>query len=125
MPSDFKIHVQGPDAQKVAAGLSDLIEKQLGERPDQEAQGTARTDVKSIDPVALAAVILSVPATLLTVRDLLSRAKKKKDVDGFIRQAIEYHSQNPDSEIRITLPDGSSVNLQKADSTRLLDAANE
>jgi len=128
--SDFKILVQGPEAEETAGELAELIKKEFGHEPGME-KGTAAEPGpgKKVDPnliaagASLAAVILSIPASLLTVRDLLSRPKKKKQIDMIIQWDKDRHGNNPGVNISISPPEGVSVNLRMAETSAIMDAA--
>jgi hypothetical protein len=119
----FKLHIEGPRASEAEKELSALIENEFGQRPTRMADQKLNADTQKVDPVSVAALVLSVPATIVAVNDLIERVKKKKATDRLIQWAQDYHKKNPDVIITITTPEGTSFELCKAESVDILDAA--
>jgi hypothetical protein len=117
---DFKLYIEGEDAEERAWELANLIEKELGQQPNWEQQKPphVKEKVKAVEPISVAALILSIPSVLLAALDLVDRLKKKKKVDLL----IQWAKDNP-GEISIRTPEGTVIQLQNADSGKILDAA--
>ena len=120
MPQDtFKLQIEGPDAEDTANRLSELIEKKLGQKPSrtipEKPKGVVRTD-----PLAVAAIILAIPSALLAIRDLRDRSPKKETVEVIINFGDKEHKKNPETNITITVPKGSTVKLHMAEADDIL-----
>jgi hypothetical protein len=126
--STFKLHIEGPNASEAEKELSSLIEDEFGQRPIRMAdQKPNANDHKVVDTLSVAlsvtSLILSVPAAIVAVSDLIERVKKKKVTDRLIQWAQEYYEKNPNTAITITTPEGTSFELRKAETVDILDAA--
>jgi tetratricopeptide (TPR) repeat protein/CHAT domain-containing protein len=120
--SNFKLGVEGEKAEETAKDLSDFLKNELGWEPVRELQEvhSTRNMERAVDPLALAAVILALPSAVLAALDIVERMKKKKDIDKLIQWA-----KNQPGKITIITPEGTAIQLQKADSGNILDAANK
>jgi hypothetical protein len=120
----FKLCIEGPEAEERAKELSSFIEKEFGERPVQQSKEKLqqRERFRSVDPLALAAIVLAVPSALLAATDLVARMKKKGKIDALIQWAKE---QRHEGSVTIIAPDGTAVHLHKTNSGEILDAASE
>ncbi len=129
--NNFKLHIEGPDAEEAAKKMSELIENEFGQKPvritpeQREIIPDQGDDVAKIDPAAIAALILTIPSALLAVRDLSERFRKKESVDLMIRVAGELRENYPSMNISITAPKGVTVKLDMAKSEDILSAASE
>jgi hypothetical protein len=91
------IQLDGPSAANVQAASRTLQEitrswgHPANEAPVTAAQATG--DDKLIDPVSLAALILSIPSTALAVMDLTDRIRKRKRATELIDHARQLASQ--------------------------------
>ncbi|MDM8539508.1 hypothetical protein QUF75_02930 [Desulfococcaceae bacterium HSG7] len=122
--NNLKFNIQGPQAQTVAQELAAMIDQTF----DHSAQITKpplakTTDNTKADPVAIAALVIAIPSAVLAVVDLVQRPKKKSKADHVIDFAQRQHSQNPQTGITITMPNGVSMNLDQMDSNTLIDLA--
>lgn len=122
--STFKLYIEGPNASEAEKELVSVIENEFSQKPTRMAdQKLNADDHKVVDPLSVAALVLSVPATIVSVVDLIERVKKKKATDRLIQWAQDYHEKNPDTVITITTPEGTSFELRKAETVDILDAA--
>ena len=81
--SELELCLKGPDAERLAAELSDFMAAELGVRPRRSAAAKPPADavMRSVDPVAVAGLILSIPGAVLATADLAERLEVKKKVD--------------------------------------------
>jgi hypothetical protein len=127
---DFKIIVEGPQARTAAEELAAAVKQAFGihTRPapvqTETVQESHRLDPAMISAVTgAAALVLSLPAATLQVLDAVDRIKKRKQVETLIQAAQKLREADPGIEIRITLPDGTRIELRRADPNHLLDPA--
>jgi hypothetical protein len=120
MASDFKFNIAGPGAEEIAKELADNIEKEFGRRPESLSaeSSSLRGITRSIDPVALAAIIVAVPSAILATADLVARMKKKDKMDKLLDWLNDKKVN-----VTITSPDGTTIKLDAAGSKNILDAA--
>ncbi len=72
--------IEGEDAEIAAKEIGEIINEQFGYQPEVKISNgpTETPDKKIIDPVALSALILAIPGTVLTVLDITDRIRKRK-----------------------------------------------
>jgi hypothetical protein len=74
----FKLHIEGPRALEAEKELSALIENEFGQKPTRMADQKLNADThKVVDPLSVATLVLSVPATIVAVSDLIERVKRR------------------------------------------------
>lgn len=94
------ISVEGGSADTVAAARETLqtLARQWGrdltDEPPPDTTGTAGGDGKAIDPVALAALLVSLPSAALAVADLADRITKRRRARQLIDQARQLSTQH-------------------------------
>lgn len=105
---NFTLCIQGEGAEERAKVLADFIEKEFGSRPRpvRQAKGISPGKIvtRSAELLAVAAVVLAVPAAILSAVDLADRIKKKKKTDSLIQWVKEHPG-----EVTITYPGFQSV----------------
>jgi hypothetical protein len=86
------------------------------------AAGTSQDDRKVIDPVSLAALVLSFPSAVLAVQDLADRIRKRRRAKELIDQAQQLAAQ----QVTVSLTSqGRTVELRTLNPDQLLDLAGE
>jgi hypothetical protein len=116
------IQLQGATAENVEAARQNLEAlthswgQGLAEAPAKkpEVAGPARDDDKVIDPISLAALIVSIPSAVLAAADLADRIQKRHRAKELIDQAeqlavqqvtVSLISQNNRVELNTLTPD--------------------
>ena len=94
--ADLKIIIAGSQleaaAEKLSAALAgDGDAPAISRLPPSELPEAAR---KVIDPIALANLIISIPAALLAVADLVDRMRKRKRAQAVIDAAKQVRDEN-------------------------------
>jgi hypothetical protein len=102
--------VEGKDAEENARRLAAYIRQEWGVTPAIQSFKPEMDNFRGVDPVALVAIVLSIPSVILAALDLADRIKKKKKVD----QLLEWGKKN---KIPLTLrrPDGTIIHLHNAE----------
>jgi hypothetical protein len=122
--ADLQIIIAGSQfeaaAQKLSAALAgDGDVPAISRLQPSELPETAR---KVIDPIALASLILSIPAALLTVADLVDRMRKRKRAQAVIDAAKQVRDENGVS-VSIVLLEGAVRRLDGLTADELLEEA--
>lgn len=84
----LELAITGPDATQAAEALEDILTQETDLRPKRhlkppiQAQGE-----KVIDPVAVAALVVSIPCGILAVIDLADRIRKRQKAKALTEKA--------------------------------------
>ncbi len=127
---EIQILIQGEDAEAVAREMAGLIRETLGHETQPRAlqPGEAGRDVK-IDSgtigaiTGIAALVMSIPSTMLTVMDIKERLERKKQADKLIRDAQNIQEQHPSTIIRVRGGKDGTVRIETIDGNTLIDIA--
>ncbi|MBI3269774.1 MAG: hypothetical protein HYZ53_12180 [Planctomycetes bacterium] len=123
---DVRFQIQGEDAEAVAGELSEQIRGLFGESPARSSggvsPGAAREGGKGVDPVAVAALVLSIPGAILATMDLAQRLQAAERVRKLIAWAKE-RLPRAKAKIDFLPPAGGAQPLQAVDAGAILDAA--
>lgn len=123
--SQFKLHISGEKADIVAEKIAAIVEDNLQTRPTiQQVHKQERHGMRGVDPVALAALILAIPATILATMDVLERMRKKSQAEKLLEQIEQVTQKYPRISVHLEAPDGSYIDIRRENSGKLLDAAN-
>ena len=122
----FYLQISGSRDPQLAGELVAILKNELdfeaevvsADRASEIPEGT-----RAVDPVAVASLILAIPATILTVWDLVERVQKRKKLEGVIEQIGEIAGKNPKLAVKLTFPDGRVLDIRHADPNQILDAA--
>ncbi len=83
--ANVRIHIDGPEAETGASEIADFLNENLAARVASAApKAPVVTDQKTADPVAVAALILSIPSALLAAMDLAERIELRKKITRLI-----------------------------------------
>ena len=87
--SDLKFHLQGPQSGATAAALETFFAETFGAQARRESPSppTVSEAEKAADPIAVAALILSIPGALLATVDLAERLQLKQKAERLIALA--------------------------------------
>lgn len=115
----FKFTVAGRNAEETARDLADFIEKEFDHKTEstRTASPQEQKRVRSFDPLSAAAFVVALPSAVLGALELLDRMKKKEKVDKLLQWLKDKKVQ-----VTITAPDGTTINMDAAQSSDLLDA---
>ncbi len=126
----FKFHIQGPDADKLAEEFADLFENEFGYRPIAVDTNEKRgKDEKNIDPgmvgayAGLAAAVLSLPASLLAVKDLVEHITKAEKLERIIDWSRKKRTKNRDISFRMENKKGFLFEFDMSTSTEIIEEA--
>jgi len=119
---NFYFKVAGEQSRETAITLVQKLEEEFGHRHRVEAEpGTGRQmETKSIDALALTALVIAVPSAVLACADLVERLRKKKKLDDILKWA-----QNQPGEVTVITPEGTVIQLHNASSGMILDNADK
>ena len=117
---EFQFHGEGRDA--LARELSDLLSNEFDGWPQHTTNKTiAPVGEQKSDPVAIAALIIAVPAAVLATWDLAQRIQVKQKIDRLISWAKRKESEAPETQMTIHLPGGAVVRLDQVKPESILD----
>lgn len=129
MMADTKLQfrIEGEGSEDAAEALARWIEADWGIAPAllESRQAPAEAGAAKTDPIALAALILSIPSVILATVDLIDRIKKKEKLDTLLEQTRKLQQEHSTLRIRVITPGGTVLELENTTSAQLLDAAAE
>ncbi len=103
---------------KLLAALSDGESIEAKDEPRESLPDDIR---KTIDPIALAALIVSIPGAILTVMDIADRIRKRRRAAAVITAAQELRASQQ-AEIYLVGADKAPVPISSMDEDALLEA---
>ena len=124
---EISLIINGKDAN----AASDEIKKILKDEFGYDVQITAEKEhypgerTRSVDPVAVGALILAIPATILTVLQLKDRLSKKEQLDRAFEKIDKQVVRKKEIPLRIQYPDGMIKEISAVDTVEILDIANK
>ena len=122
----FQFQIQGRNAEIIAQKVSAILAKELNVQAELSSSNRPiEKDRRAVDPVALAALIVSIPSAVLAALDVLERMKKKGKIEKALEKIGELMQDFPDAAIQLKAPDGTLLKVEKSNATKLIDAANK
>jgi hypothetical protein len=119
----LQFHFRDSDSRGAADELAQFLANELPDwQPRVEEQvlsGEARRDT---DPVAIIALILSIPPAIQSAWDLAQRIKLKEKIDKLIAWAKDRSARGKVNPSVLLPPEGKAVPLDQAASQQILDA---
>lgn len=117
--SDLELVLNGAEAESAIAELAAALgEPDLQLTPRRLPNPAAEAGQKAIDPVAVAALLLSIPGAVLAVVDLTDRIAKRRRAKALIEAAGRMRSERRVEIVALT-PDGPKA-LAELDADGLL-----
>ena len=122
----FQFYFAGAQAKDAANDFVKIIEQEFGVKPKPVTPNTSVDQTtKGVEPLALTAVILTIPPALLAAIDLVDRIKKKKQLDTVLQKTQKIQKTKTELKIHILTPKGTKIEIHSVTSAELLDAASE
>lgn len=122
---DLKFHLQGSQTDATAAALETFFSETFGENARLESlQRPAGGETEKTDPIAVAALILSIPSALLAAMDLAARLQLKEKVARLISLARREWTEHG-TRIWLQRRDATPLALDEAQPADILDAAEQ
>lgn len=124
--SQFHFLIRGRDAETIAQKAAAILSAELGAKATLSAPNRPYQDgSRDIDPIALAALIVSIPSAALATLDLLERMKKKQKIENALTKIEGLIADFTDASIQLKAPDGTLLKIEKSAAAKLIDAANK
>ena len=120
---EISFFVQGRDAETGANEIRRIINDEFEYEPQiiADKENDPAGDTKGVDPIALGALILAVPAAILAVADLASRIRNKKKLDRVLEKIQKRVVQKKEVTVKIIYPNGMIKDISAVDSVEILD----
>jgi|GEM_PF-6005966 len=120
MTDGLRVRVTGDGDRQAAA---DALRTCLGDDSAVEIEPPQAADLpdRAVDPIAVAALIVSIPGALLAVADLVERMRSRRKAAELIETAREV-TVTHQVEIHV-ITDDAAVSLARLSPDRLLDLA--
>jgi hypothetical protein len=122
--SDLKFHLQGSQTDATGAALETFFSETFGENARREGlpmSAVGETE-KTVDPIAVAGLVLSIPGALLAAMDLAERLQLKEKVARLISLARREWTEHG-TRIWLQRRDATPLALDEAQPADVLDAA--
>ena len=123
--SDLELRVEGPDAERIAAELAQVLEAELGTRPQRSSPGAPPSPAltRGTDPLAVAAIVLAVPGALLAATDLAQRLELKAKIDRLLAWVRGKVPEGTPNRIEVVDEDGRARRLDQAGAEEVMEIA--
>lgn len=119
--SEVAIEIHGPQAESLAAELEALLQEELGETGRRVQAPMAAAGTKA-DPVAVAALVISLPSAILATMDLA----KRLDLVPRVQRLLAWARGKAGSGTELTLiTSRKSLRLAEASADEVMDACAE
>ena len=120
---EISFFVEGQDAETGANEIKKIINDEFEYEPQilADKENNREGSTKAVDPIALGALILAVPAAILAVADLASRIKNKKKLDRVLEKIQKRVIQKKEVTVKIIYPNGMIKDISSVDSVEILD----
>jgi len=135
----IRLIIEGADAATAAheikaifqKGLADdsdpahevLIRAQSGHGHDHVNDYANGQSAKAFDPMAVAALVISIPAVILTAVQLTDRLKKKEQLDRAFEQIQTTVIRKKEVTVKIQYSDGKIKETATLDTVEIIDSA--
>jgi hypothetical protein len=110
-----EIKLLGSEALNLREDAKSLL-RSLGMTEPKQIEQTQETDTSRGDPIAVAALILSIPGAILATMDLVDRAKASKYAKHLIQKA-----RNSNGTATLHVGSDLSIDLKTATEDQILD----
>jgi hypothetical protein len=118
---ELRLYLEGAAAEQAAREIEDFFAQEFGHPPVRVAPEVQTDRGKKADPVAVAALILTIPSAILATLDLAERIQLRKKLRRLI-DLVRRQKAEKGTVIRLETPTGLQ-DLLTADLDRFLDAA--
>ncbi|MGW8889516.1 hypothetical protein [Streptomyces sp. NPDC055749] len=113
------IELVGADTEAAGKSISVLTSSWgFPSEPVRAGKPVEDSDIKGVDPVAVTALIMSIPSAMLAVADITDRIRKRRRAGELIERAQQLQTQQ--TAARLVLED-RSVDLTTLTPDQLLD----
>ena len=114
----ISIRIDGPNAEAIAAEVEPLLAEAFQETPTRKAMPREQATDRA-DPIAVTALILSIPGVVLATLDLAERAKLAERIER-LREKIRARASDKD-RIELCVGADPAVDLARTDRDAIMD----
>ena len=118
----LNISIAGQDAEAAAAEVSRIFSQEFNMPISRQGHNTPQSaqQTKSVDWVAIAAIILALPGAALATKDLTDRFTKQKKLEETLTK-IKKVVKTRKVRIKVILKNGTVKEIEKVTTTEILD----
>lgn len=116
----LELIISGAQAKEAAEAIKKEVEQILPIKTTitTDRQNSGSEPTKDVDPIALAALIISIPGAILTTADLAKRISNRKKVDQILDKT-RIISEKTETTIKTIYPDGTVKEIHQADAVEI------
>ena len=126
--SDLELRIEGPDAERLADELAELLEAELDTRPRRRKETPAQSSAGPVmrgDPLTVVAVVLAIPGAVLAAQDLARRLEVKKKADRLLAWVRGKAGEGAKNRIELVDSRKRTLRLDRADGSEVIEIATE
>ncbi len=123
MLHDLQMRIEGPDAERLAAELAEVLEAEFGTPPQRRPIGALQDLNRDADSLAVVAIVLAVPGSLLAAANLAQRLELKTKIDRLLAWVRGKAPDGTPNRIEVLNGDGRAQRLDQAETEDVVDIA--
>ncbi len=123
--------ISGKEANEAAEEIKRIVQDELNitvqsrinkdNRQDGQSRAIDPSTVGALDPVAIGALILAIPAAALAVADLIKKTKNRKKLEQTFEKIQKQVVQKRQITIKIQYPDGMIKEISSVDTVEIME----
>jgi hypothetical protein len=118
----LQFHFRDSDSRGAADELAQFLANELPDWQPRVEEQVLSAEGRKADPIAIIALVLSIPPAIQSSWDLAQRIKLKEKIDKLIAWAKDRSARGKVNPSVLLPPEGKAVPLDQAASQQILDA---